>query len=473
MSAPVPDRVAIEGFLAQAGGDTIHLVAIPAEGGPTQGRWFGGNAPAAATWAANRNAAGANIYWSPNAVRPGLDKKARKEDVVAVRYAHVDVDPPKDGRAFDKAAAVASLHAADLPPSLVIDSGGGVQALWRLGGQAVSAADVESINRSLIGRFGGDAACWNVDRVLRVPGTVNLPNAKKRGAGRVPVIATLLRAEGGPSAPDALRRAYRAPSPSDHPVPTPAAALGCATASLPAVGIYSGDPLHALLTDPPGEDRSADTFAAACCMHRRGFGDEQIAAVLLDPELPISAHCLAQADPERAALRAIERASASVADDGGAFEVLADAGRVAAAISATPYGWPAAHTIRQRPWLYGRQLVRGTVSVIVAPGATGKSALTVGMALALTTGRSLLGKEVHGGPQRCWLWNLEDDADELARSISAAAWVHEVDPARDVADRLFLDSGLDGAGLCTAKQVRHGFTVLEQPSGVGKRQRRD
>lgn len=461
MSAPIPDRMAIEVFLAQSGEAAIHLVAIPADGGPTQGRWFGADAPAAAAWAAERNAAGANIYWSPNAVRPGLDKKARKEDVAAVRYAHVDVDPPKGGRAFDKAATVASLNAARLPPSVVVDSGGGVQALWRLGGQAVSPADVEDINRWLIARFGGDPACWNVDRVLRVPGSVNLPNARKRAGGRLPVAATLLDAHGAPVTADALRLAYRPPSFSDHAVATPAAILCGVMASLPALGIYSSDPLHALLTDPPGEDRSADTFAAACDMHRRDFSVEQIAAVLLDPELPISAHCLAQADPERAALRAIKRARASVADHGGAFEVLADARRVAAAISATPFGWPAAHTIRRRPWLYGRQLLRGTVSVIIAPGATGKSALTVGMALALTTGRSLLGKEVHGGPQRCWLWNLEDDADELARSISAAAWAHEIDPTCDVADRLFLDSGLDGAGLCTAKQVRHGFTLLE------------
>ncbi len=56
MNAPAADRAAIEGFLARAGGEAIHLVAIPAEGGSTQGRWFGADAPAAAAWAADRNA---------------------------------------------------------------------------------------------------------------------------------------------------------------------------------------------------------------------------------------------------------------------------------------------------------------------------------------------------------------------------------------------------------------------------------
>lgn len=105
---------------------------------------------------------------------------------------------------------------------------------------------------------------------------------------------------------------------------------------------------------------------------------------------------------------------------------------------------------------------------IVAPGATGKTALTVGMALAMASGRPLLGHEVHGGPKRVWLFNLEDDADELARSFSAAAWAHDIDPARDVAGHLFLDSGVSGPGLCTAKQVRQGFTVLEPVYGALK-----
>lgn len=307
MNALAPDRAAIEGFLAQAGGDAILLVAIPAEGGPTQGRWFGADAPAAAVWAVDRNEQGQNIYWSPNAVRPGLNKKARKEDVVAVRFAHVDIDKPRDGSAFDKVAVAALLQAAPVPPSIVVDSGGGIQALWRLS-DTISAAEVEGINRALVEHFAGDDHCCNVDRVLRVPGTINHPTARKRAAGRVPVLAALLDAEGALSALDALCRAYEGPTAPE----SAAAALGGAAASLTALGIGASDPLYALLTEPPSEDRSADTFAAACDMHRRGFGPEQIAAVLLDPELPISAHCLAQANPERAARRAVERAQAAV-----------------------------------------------------------------------------------------------------------------------------------------------------------------
>lgn len=457
MSALAPDRAAIEGFLAQVGGDAIQLVTFPAAGGPSKARWFGADAAGAAAWAAERNAAGANVYWSANVVRAGLTKKASKEDVAAIRYAQVDIDPPKGSSTFDKPAVVAMLRDAEVPPHVIVDSGGGVQALWRVDG--LDAPAVETINRSLIAQFGGDPACWNVDRILRVPGTINLPNAKKCDAGRIAAAAVLLSVTEGCTTPSELTAAYGATSMPEHADVEAPAALAVGLGSLDALGIGAADPLRQLLADPAGDDRSADTYAAACDMHRRGFDADQIAAVLLDPELPISAHCLAQANPERAARRAVERAQAAVEADGDGFEVLAEARRAAAAISAIPFAWPAAYSIPQRRWLYGRQLQRGNVGAIVAPGATGKTALTVGMALAMASGRPLLGHEVHGGPKRVWLWNLEDAREELNRSIIAAAMYHNVAPA-DAAG-LFVNSGLTDESLCTAVATRQGFTVLQ------------
>ena len=129
-------------------------------------------------------------------------------------------------------------------------------------------------------------------------------------------------------------------------------------------------------------------------------------------------------------------------------------------ISATPYQWRGASNIPPRDWVYGRQLLRGSLSVVVAPGATGKTALMVGTSLALATGRAFLGKEVHDGPKRVWLWNLEDSGDEMARSLEAAAMHWRISPA-DVGDRLYVDSGLDGAELKIAHNVREGFTINE------------
>ena len=127
---------------------------------------------------------------------------------------------------------------------------------------------------------------------------------------------------------------------------------------------------------------------------------------------------------------------------------------------ATAYVWRDPSTIPPRPWVYGRWFLRGTVACVVAPGGSGKSTIVAGTALALATGRDFLGKKVWDGPKRVWLWNLEDDLNELSRSIQAAAAHHGLGPD-DIAGQLFVDSAMEGAGLCTAVEENGRFKLLE------------
>ena len=129
-------------------------------------------------------------------------------------------------------------------------------------------------------------------------------------------------------------------------------------------------------------------------------------------------------------------------------------------IAATQYVCREASSLPVRPWIYGRQFLRGSLSVIVAPGAVGKTSLLVGAAMALVTGRPLLDKSVWDGPKRVWLWNLEDPEEELARLIEAARlhWSVSEDQIRG---RLFVDSALNGAELCIAVEDNIGFRILE------------
>nr|WP_244959047.1 AAA family ATPase [Novosphingobium marinum] len=131
-------------------------------------------------------------------------------------------------------------------------------------------------------------------------------------------------------------------------------------------------------------------------------------------------------------------------------------------IEATPYAWRDPSEIPLRPWVLGRWLLRRTVAGIIAPGGSGKSTALAGIALSLATGRPLIGKHVHGGRKRVWIYNLEDEIDELSRSIQAAAKHHGIGPA-DLDGWLMVDSAMDAPAkqLCTAISDETGFRLLQ------------
>lgn len=133
---------------------------------------------------------------------------------------------------------------------------------------------------------------------------------------------------------------------------------------------------------------------------------------------------------------------------------------VAPPLKPTPADFPYHQTIPPRPWLFGRWFMRGIVTAVIAPGGIGKSSLMASVALSCVTGRELLGKRVYGGPLRVWLWNLEDSGDNLARARVAASMHHRV-KAEECGDRLFVDSGPEGATLCTAVEDKTSFTIIE------------
>ena len=124
----------------------------------------------------------------------------------------------------------------------------------------------------------------------------------------------------------------------------------------------------------------------------------------------------------------------------------------------TEFVWRDPSTIPPRPWVYGRHLIRKQVSVTVAPGGVGKSSLTICEALAMASGRELLGDWT--APRlKVWIFNLEDPRDEMDRRIIAAMQHHQVGPD-EIAGRLFVDTGRERA-LCTAIQTRDGVTIIK------------
>ncbi|QDZ11831.1 AAA family ATPase [Devosia ginsengisoli] len=98
--------------------------------------------------------------------------------------------------------------------------------------------------------------------------------------------------------------------------------------------------------------------------------------------------------------------------------------------------------IPPREWLYGRAIIRRYISMVVAPGGTGKSALTMVEAVAMATGKTLLPGDNPVSPLRVWLHNAEDDRLELQRRLAAALQHHKLTLA-DLNNNLILSSGRD------------------------------
>jgi RecA-family ATPase len=123
---------------------------------------------------------------------------------------------------------------------------------------------------------------------------------------------------------------------------------------------------------------------------------------------------------------------------------------------AQPFVWRDPATLPPRRWLYKPHLIRGFVSLTVSPGGVGKSTLTLCEALALASGRSLLGV-MPAEWTRVWCWNGEDPTQEIERRIQAAMMHHQLRPA-DLEGWLFTGSGRD-ADLVVAEQDRFGVVV--------------
>jgi len=116
-------------------------------------------------------------------------------------------------------------------------------------------------------------------------------------------------------------------------------------------------------------------------------------------------------------------------------------------------------TIPRRQWLYGYHLIRKFVSVTIAPGGLGKSSQVLAEAVAMASGKSILGHEVFK-PIKVWLWNLEDPRDELNRRIAGIAKHYGI-TNEDIGDRLFIDSGREQE-LCLAIAGNKGPQIQQE-----------
>jgi hypothetical protein len=123
-------------------------------------------APRYLGWLAHENHNGANVYVAANPLHPG-SRKRTKESIASVRHVYLDIDEDGDAR-------LAALRASDAVPSasaILSTSPGKYQVFWRVEGFDFEQQEL-TLKRLAIA-FGGDPACTDCNRVLRVPGFLN------------------------------------------------------------------------------------------------------------------------------------------------------------------------------------------------------------------------------------------------------------------------------------------------------------
>ncbi len=272
-----------------------------------------------------------NIYFTVNPVMRAVNNKPKKTEIRGMAAIHVDVDP-RPGEPLDKERERAErlLREFKPTPTVIIDSGGGFQGFWlldqehRTDGSEEKAAELEAYNLQVEVLLQADS-CHNIDRIMRLPGTVNLPNEKKRKKGRTEALARVVEVD--------WTRIYSLKQFTPAPRVQSSAPGG---GGGPQVKISGNLPRLDSLDDLPntvssrtkalivnGDDpddptkypsRSEVLFAVLCELVRAGVDDDMIAAVILDPDYGISGHVLDQPRPQQYAARQIQRAREEAID---------------------------------------------------------------------------------------------------------------------------------------------------------------
>lgn len=130
-----------------------------------------------------------NLYYSVNTPTDDApDNKLKKEHIKEINAVWIDADPRKDHDFKEERKRLhqfaADLAQSDNPPTVITDSGGGVQAFWLLDAPVECTDDTrthyEALSRGLADKYGTDRV-QNIDRIMRLPYTWNIPGPKKKG----------------------------------------------------------------------------------------------------------------------------------------------------------------------------------------------------------------------------------------------------------------------------------------------------
>lgn len=113
----------------------------------------------------------------------GMVKRAReggtKADLLGSPVVWCDIDAEINGEKTEDIFESIGKMPADIQPSAVVHSGGGLHCVWALSHSVQNLTQIEDANKVAMELMGADA-CWDATRVMRTPGTYNNKRAIKR-----------------------------------------------------------------------------------------------------------------------------------------------------------------------------------------------------------------------------------------------------------------------------------------------------
>jgi hypothetical protein len=219
-------------------------------------------------------------------------KRGTKDFVAGTATLWCDYDSYKSNETIEQSRL--ELERYDPPPTLMINSGGGIHAYWRLERFVEQQADIENRNFGIASKLKQDA-CHSFEHILRIPGTYNFKDPA--GFRKVTII-----------------------SQNDHVY-----SLND-FAAVTVEAVYSGSILEEeefnkveiaqlgvelygrILHGSKSDDRSTNDWFVACALLERGYTPGQVLSVFLTDEYYVGAKAR-QTNGIRYATRTIEKAA--------------------------------------------------------------------------------------------------------------------------------------------------------------------
>ena len=279
-----------------------------------------------------------NVYFSVNPPVGPMTKKAERTDIERMAYLHVDLDPRAGEDPDLERTRLLELVTTKLPtgvpkPTAVVDSGGGYWAFWALDDPFPIEADearyeeAKLYNLQLELLFGADS-CHNVDRIARLPGTVNYPDKRKQSKGRVERLSEVVEVSdvsykladftkatqlastgGGFSSGKTVTISENVQRVDNLDKELPPSVPGWCKVVI-AQGKDPDDPTRFAKGGNGEIDRSDALFYTVCELVRNQVSDDMIYAIITDPDWEISSSVIdgSNGRGDRYARRQIERA---------------------------------------------------------------------------------------------------------------------------------------------------------------------